>query len=280
MISVLTLVKNRQLHLHRLVEGLQRSLVTPAELVIVDMSDVAINAPDTGFPVKVVRLETGILHLSAARNLAASHAMSKALLFLDVDCIPTAALLGEMMRALLNRDALICADVRYLADGAVRDCWIEEDLVASSIPHPVRAFPDKGMRRETNAGLFWSLAFGIRKSTFEKVGGFEERFEGYGAEDTDFGFRAQQYHVELWLLGGAIALHQHHETIDPPLQHFNDIVRNARLFHQLWSFWPMQGWLDAFEKMQLIAMRDSDVLILRQPTSIEILASRVTSPFV
>jgi len=37
-LSVLTLVKDREPHLIQLVEGLKRSAVAPAELIVVDMS--------------------------------------------------------------------------------------------------------------------------------------------------------------------------------------------------------------------------------------------------
>ena len=38
----------------------------------------------------------------------------------------------------------------------------------------------------------------------------------------------------------------------PPVEHVADIVRNARLFHDVWGTWPMQGWLDEFERRGLV----------------------------
>ena len=54
-------------------------------------------------------------------------------------------------------------------------------------------------------------------------------------------------------IGGAHAFHQFHPTADPPVAHVDDIVRNARIFYRRWGWWPMEGWLDAFEESGLIA---------------------------
>lgn len=266
MISVLTIVRNRAGHLAQLVEGLRRSICPPAELIVIDMaSDRPIALSDTDFPVHVLRLATEHLPLAEARNLAARHASSDNLLFLDVDCIPMRALVGTMDKALERTDALICAEIRYLGPDDARARWNEADLAARGKPHPVRDFPPEGLRAEPNPGLFWSLAFGIRRTRFEALGGFDEAYLGYGGEDTDFGFRATAAQLPLLFMGGPGAFHQYHPSPDPPLQHFGDIVRNAQLFRERWGFWPMEGWLRQFEAMGLIAIAPSALQVLRQP---------------
>jgi len=280
-ISVLTLVKNRAGHLDNLVEGLIRSGQQPDELVIVDMSDIPVTVVSTPFPSRVVRLETTDLPLAQARNLAARHASGDHLLFLDVDCIPMADLVRAMDSALSHQDALICAEVRYLGPDAVLASWTEPELMRSSQPHPARSFPATGLRKEDNAGLFWSLTFGLHQTTFARLGGFDERFTGYGAEDTDFGFRSRDSLTPLMFMGGAGAFHQHHDVYDPQLQHFEDILRNAGVFHQKWGVWPMTGWLAAFESMGLIQRDLEQINRLRSPTLEEVksAARDDSSPF-
>ena len=274
-VSVLTLVKNRPTHLGRLVEGLQRSRATPLELVIVDMSDdPVVVEPFCGFPVTVVRLSADGLPLAQARNLAARHARGSVLLFLDVDCIPSRALVGRLQADLADHDALICAQVGYLGPDAVPNSWTEEGLAEASQSHPVRDFPTSGLRVEDNAGLFWSLTFGIRRDRFERLGGFDEDFTGYGAEDTDFGFRCREAGVPLMFAGGPGSFHQHHGVYDPPLQHYEDIVRNALRFHQRWGVWPMEGWLKCFEALGLIVLQEERLIRCRAPTPDEIEAAR------
>lgn len=269
-LSVLTIVRNRAAHFANLVEGLRRSAVAPTELVVVDMSDVPIPCPYADFPIEMIRLETQGLPLAAARNRAAAASSGDRLLFLDVDCIPLRDCLSTMDAVLADRDGLLCADVRYLGPDDARSDWNERDLLAAGVPHSVREFPTSGVRVEDNPGLFWSLAFAIRRARFDALGGFDERFSGYGAEDTDFGFRARAMNVPLLFVGSAIACHQHHPVYDPPLQHFADILRNADQFRQVWGMWPMRGWLDAFANLGLIAITGETLSLLRHPTAEEI----------
>lgn len=258
-ISVLTLVRGRAAHFANLVEGLRRSATPPGELVVVDMNDEPITRPQADFPVTVRRMRGRSLPLAAARNLAARLARRENLLFLDVDCIPARRLVGDMEAALAGDDALVCAEVRYLSPGDAHAEWSEDDLVAAGAPHPVRPFPQTGLAREPNAGLFWSLAFGVRRARFAALGGFDEAFVGYGAEDTDLGFRARDAGVPLLLMAGPGAFHQHHPVSDPPVEHLDDILRNAAVFHAKWGTWPMAGWLEAFERKGLLRI-DGDRL--------------------
>nr|WP_248307517.1 glycosyltransferase [Bosea sp. FBZP-16] len=274
-ISVLTIVKNREAHLRNLVEGLRRSTVPPLELVIVDMSDEPVERPVADFPVRVIRHATHGLPLAQARNLAAAQATSPSLLFLDVDCIPGSDLISAMADAVNFQDGLICAEIQYLPEGAANDGrWCEATLRAVGMPHPARRFPAAGLVAEPNSGLFWSLAFGISAEAFDRISGFDEDFTGYGAEDTDFVFRAREVGLDLYFLGGTCAYHQHHDVFDPPLQHFDDIVRNARIFHARWGFWPMVGWLDAFAESGFVSREGSTLTVNRFPTASEIRAAK------
>jgi GT2 family glycosyltransferase len=270
--SVLTIVKDRPGHLEQLLEGLRRSDVMPSEFIAVDMgSDPPVNLGDVPFPARVVRLDGDGLPLAAARNLAARRATGELLLFLDVDCIPMRGLIGSMVKVLEAHAALVCAQVRYLGPDDARGSWQEADLLGRSAGHPVRRFPASGIRRVEEAGLFWSLTFGILRESFFDLGGFDERFTGYGAEDTDFGFRAREAQLPLLFMGGPGAFHQHHDTFDPPLQYFADILRNAARFRGKWGIWPMEGWLAAFQKAGLIRLTDEQIDVVRYPTSREIL---------
>lgn len=267
-ISVLTLGRGRRAHLARLIEGLCRSTTIPDELIIVDMGGPQIELPSAAFPIRVLLLKEGNLPLAQARNLAAAAAKYEMLLFLDIDCVPMAGLLGEI-RATQHHDALLCAEVRYLAKDAIQDGWEEGGLLRNSITHPARSFPSAGVRRESNPGLFWSLVFAIRLDLFNDLGGFDERFTGYGAEDTDFGYRAKAAGIDLLFLGGPGAFHQHHDVFDPPLQHFRDIIRNAQIFYDRWKFWPMQSWLEAFARLDLICFDRGRIVTLRPPHASE-----------
>lgn len=274
-VSVLTIVKDRGEHVRQVIAGLARSSVAPEDVVIVDMSTRPLDIPETGLPITVLHQPDAGLPLAWARNFAARHARCETLIFLDIDCIPARDLVARLGQALAEEDTLICADVRYLPAHPGRGDWSETAMFEGGQPHPARLFPAEGLRAEPNPGLFWSLAFGIRKATFQRLGGFDERFTGYGGEDTDFGFRAQAAHLPLLFLGGGPgAFHQHHGVYDPPLQHVADIVRNAGLFHRIWGVWPMSDWLAQFNALGLIAFRPDRIELLRTPTDQEIATAR------
>lgn len=281
-LSALTLVRNRQAHLDRLVEGLKLSASPPDELIVVDMSDAPARLPPVGFPVRVERLAGDALPLAAARNLAAALASGDILLFLDVDCIVSSAVCDRMQAVLAEHDAVICPEVLYLPAGAVRPGPLSEvDLSAAGRPHPVRPFPREGESPEGNPGLFWSLAFALRRSTFHRLGGFDETYVGYGAEDTDLGFRIAREGLPLLFAGGVPVFHQHHDGYDPPLQHFRALIANAKRFHAAWSIWPMDGWLRPMADLGLVDWSSDELTICRDPTPAEIAAAQKdpASPF-
>jgi GT2 family glycosyltransferase len=277
-LSVLTIVRNRTDHLVNLLEGVRRSAVQPDEVIVVDMSDEPVALTGLQSSVRIERLETAGLPLAQARNRAAACATGERFIYLDVDCIPMRECLGRLSAAIKDTDGLVCAEVRYLGPGDAAAGWDEALLMGKGRAHPVRPFPRDGLEPVSNPGLFWSLAFAIRRSTFAAIGGFDERFTGYGAEDTDFGFAAREAGCPLYFLGGALACHQYHETFDPPMQHLDDIVANANRFHRKWGIWPMSGWLEQFEKLGLIAWQSDNVRTLRRPSEDEIGKARSLWP--
>jgi GT2 family glycosyltransferase len=275
-LSVITIVRNRASHLSRLIEGLAHGTSAPSELIVVDMSDEPVCLPRLAFPSYCIALQKDHLALAAARNAGAQVAHFDHFLFLDVDCIPRQNLITLMTEALIVQDGLICPEVRYLGPDSTH---LHDDsaLERASVTHPARVFPDDGCRTEPNAGLFWSLAFGIRRGTFEALGGFDEWYEGYGGEDTDFGYRAREAGVPLIFLGGTGAFHQHHGVMSPPLHHLHDIVRNANRFFQRWGIWPMDGWLRQFEALGVVAFDAERLRLVRPPTPAEFEAARQPS---
>lgn len=273
--TVITLNKGRDAHLARLLEGLARG-APPACCIVVEIGDAA-PLPTLPFPVERVPFPHAGLPLAAARNAGRRAARTDTLIFLDVDCIPSAGLVAGLSQAVDAQDGLICCEIGYLPAGGVADGWHEADLDRLGHPHPVRAFPPAGtVTTAPQPGLFWSLAFAVRAATYDRIGGFDESFSGYGAEDTDLAFRAAAAGVPILFLGGPRAYHQHHPGYDPPLQHFRDIVANAGRFHARHGIWPMDGWLDGFARLGLIAADwRKGIVVRRDPTPDEMAAARL-----
>jgi hypothetical protein len=53
-------------------------------------------------------------------------------------------------------------------------------------------------------------------------------------------------------IGDARAYHQWHPVSRPPVEHLDDIVRNAEIYRARWGTTPMLGWLEAFEDRGLV----------------------------
>ncbi len=264
--NVLTLVHGRRPHLANLIQGLEASSVLPRGLWIVHMNEAPGAFSSPHFPITTLRLdEPAGLPLARARNCVASIDPEAPWVFLDVDCIPAHDLLAQYRDSLLAQpDALHMGQVRYLPEGANRSGWTEAELSARGAEHPVAQFRT-GPGNALPYHLFWSLNFACTGQVFARIGGFDEEYRGYGGEDTDFAFRARRAGVPL-LDHAAVAFHQYHPSYEPPLNHFADIVTNARHFYRRWGVWPMEGWLRAFSDLGLVRWTDEHLEIIQAPS--------------
>jgi hypothetical protein len=153
-------------------------------------------------------------------------------------------------------NGLVMGTPNYL-ESKVDEPFTDEDLKKASKPHPARPKINSGLQKWEDYAMFWSLCFGISKTNFIKIGGFDERYTGYGGEDTDFAFMAKDRGVDFYL-SDATVFHQPHTVYSPPVNHLNDIVKNSTAFKNKWGWWPMENWLNDFEEMGLIERSDSD----------------------
>src|SRR5699024_7762080 len=149
------------------------------------------------------------------RNIDAARARHDTLIFLDVDCIVAPSFI-EQLSAKLSQypNALLMGQPRYLT----RPLSNEESLALQkgaltndylnhlSVYNPYRDNFDAkqsistkttptAIKKTDDYVAFWSLCFAIKREQFEKIGGFDTQYTGYGAEDTDFAFTARQLDI-------------------------------------------------------------------------------------
>ncbi len=281
-ISVLTIVRGRQTHLENQLKGLLQSQVMPAQWIVVGM-DQEVSVPMTDrLPVRTDRVngDGESLPLAKARNRAAAICKTEQMIFLDVDCIPSPTMIGTFQAALTDDERLWMGNAKYLPADATSDRWFLDDLASVAVDHPLQPKLESGHRRPSDQyEMFWSLCFAITQAMFDRIGGFDETFGGYGGEDTDFAFTARQAGVPFGFLG-ATAFHQHHVVCQPPLNHFHEILSNASHFHQKWNVWPMLSWLDAFQSAGLVEYdpRADQWRVLREPSDDEIRSAQTLTP--
>ena len=276
-ISVCTLYSQRTSHLQNLIQGLINSKIHPWELVIICMNDSQPELPSTPFKIHSSVINSPHkLPLAQARSQAYSIAQGEFLIFLDVDCIPDPNLVETFAYHLEQEDALYQGSIRYL-HSQWRKQWTFETLHFDSSPHHLQGKElQRNQRISHGYEFFWSLCFGIRKSTFTQIGGFDSRFTGYGGEDTDFSFTARLNKVPFYKIS-ALAYHQFHASYSPPLNHLTDIVENAKVFYDKWNFLPMDNWLKQFAELGYIKLEDDRIEILKYPSQSEIEAFRKSS---
>ena len=252
-ISICTLAHGRADHLVNLVKGLNHSTRPPMELVVAVMQKERYELPSSGFPIRQVMVDAAQICLSGGRNIAAAKAQGDLLVFLDVDCIPAPALIEDYAAAHRKYEGVLMGEVGYLPKGATNDGIAFDRFESIAVKHSERAGPPEGMVGAcSDYRCFWSLNFAIAARTFADLGGFDERYIGYGGEDTDFGRTFASAGVPLWWVKGAKAYHQYHKHHMPPVHHLDSVLANARVFADKWGEPTMQHWLRAFRLMGLI----------------------------
>lgn len=243
--AVVTIARGRHDHLAAQARALTQD---PPDLhVVVAMDDRDLAAVVPGAEVVDVPLDRGALPLAAARNAGVRRARelrADLLVLLDVDCIPSPNLLGRYREAAATHGGVLCGPVGYLPPPPAGG-YPPTGLADLAVAHPARPVPgDDEVLAAPEPDLFWSLSFATTPDVWDEVGGFCEDYRGYGGEDTDFGHAAARAGVAMFWVGGAWAWHQHHGAGGTPVQHLDDILRNATVFHDRWGWWPMLGWLD------------------------------------
>lgn len=259
----MTIAHGRHEHLRGQGWGLHQQTWPADDYVVVAMGDTGIAAvaheqhPDA-LVVELPAVATD-LPLARARNAGAEAAIgagADVLVFLDVDCIPSPTTVQRYAAVLSPRPApgpvVACGDVHYLPPVQHPADYRAPGLAERAEPHPARPSPAPDVVLPGgDVRLFWSLSFAVTALDWQDLGGFDEVYSGYGAEDTDFGQRLAAAGGELIWVGGATAYHQHHPTQTPPIGHLHSIVHNANLFRDRWGWFPMEGWLAEFSARHL-----------------------------
>lgn len=230
------------------------------------------------------------------RNLGAAKASHELLIFLDVDCMVSTAFIERLTEKLkLHSAALLMAQPLYLTRPLTDDESLQlqqgdfgnTKLNALAVTNPYRhnlvnqadelasnmaISPQNTIELTQDYGAFWSLCFAISQTQFQRIGGFDTHYVGYGAEDTDLAFMARALYIEFYLTADVV-YHQQHSVSRPPLNHLSSIVINANRFYDKWQHWPMGGWLKSFAEIQIIdwePQQQNPIIIIRQPNKDEI----------
>lgn len=283
-VAVVTIARGRHAHLEQQHRSLAHGGRTPDDYVVVAMSDREIlsrTVAGLARTVEHVPLGPGdAVPLAAARNHGVAVAIDRGadvVVLLDVDCLAGGDLVAAYEEVVTQRPGRIWSGPVTYLDPPPPGGYPADDpdaLALLDAPHPARPAPAPGeVLAAEDPHLFWSLSFGVAPSTWRRVGGFCEEYVGYGGEDTDLGLTAVSRGVGLGWVGSARAYHQHHPVSSPPVEHLDDILQNGRVHRERWGYWPMIGWLEAFEARGLVRRAGEDWVRATPPP-----APRSTTP--
>lgn len=191
-----------------------------------------------GVPVRLIERPEG--GPAAARNAGVAAASGEVLLFLGDDTEPGD---GGLLRAHLDLHAArpqptygvlgritwtprapVTPFMRWLENGGPQFHYGDLD------PGPVDA-----------ASYFYSSHASLKRSLFERVGGFDERFPTAAVEDTELGVRLAEAGLELDYHPELLVLHDHPTTPAQSLRRSVAVGRSAALYNRLRPDRPHPG---------------------------------------
>jgi Glycosyl transferase family 2 len=207
--------------LARTLAALAAQTLPPADVVVAD--DGSAVPPEVG--VRVVSQPDRGFRAAAARNLGARHVEGEVLVFLDADTAPEPRFLEE-----LTRRVAVCPDV--LAVGRRRHT---DPATGRELPEPAWLRDGYAASRDLLDADGRSFRFVIsavlacRRSLFDDLGGFDERFVGYGGEDWDLAYRAWNGGAVLVHEPGAVAWHDGPDWAGRPDEQDRKALEASRL---------------------------------------------------
>jgi GT2 family glycosyltransferase len=168
------------------------SAVTPA-FVVPDVDTLVVTQPDEGF------------RAAAVRNLAVRHSTGEVLVFLDADTVPEAGYVEGVVRHIgLCPDVLAVGRRRHTSFSRLAEDEQPQDVDALEEPPwllDAYATTENLLNADGRSFRFViGAVMACRKELFLDLGGFDERFVGYGGEDWDFAYRAWN--------AGAVLVHE------------------------------------------------------------------------
>jgi GT2 family glycosyltransferase len=238
-LSVVIPTKNRLGALTRTLAALEAQQVdgTSVEAIVIDngssddtVEQVRNRATGAAIPIRLLEQPNG--GPAAARNRGVEVASGEIVLFLGDDTEPDGP---NLLRAHFELHAAR-PDEAYGVLGRIT--WNPRNPVTPFM-HWLENGGPQFHYSELTAGpvdasnYFYSSHVSIKRSLFERVGGFDERFPAAAVEDTELGVRLAEAGLELDYHPDLLVLHDHPTTPAQSLHRSVTVGRSAALYNRL-----------------------------------------------
>jgi glycosyltransferase involved in cell wall biosynthesis len=259
--SIVISTYNQKYTLKLALESLSRQIKTPKifELIIAD--DASTDGIDEfikklRFPIflKYIRSDEN-LGRSKNRNRGIEKAMGKQVILFDGDMVPEDGFIEAYMRAWDEFPSGVILGSWRAPDNTNNSRWQKYQLSRGRL----------GMSRGQNVPgkYFTSGNFSIANNILSKMSGFDTSFEGWGGEDTDFGFRLERNGVPMHFMPEASCLHYHNKAISETISEYERYGKYG--YRALMNKYPETV---MFEKGWLLGLPDSTKGVYRKIISI------------
>ena len=208
-VSIIVPVYNNSRDLKECLSAIRVASFSKTEIIVVDdasTDDTLSTAIGLGVrPLRLVK-NSGV---AAARNYGARHAQGEIVLFVDADVVIPPGAVKRVMEVFEGNPALSAVFGSYNAQPRAMGTVSQYRNLLHHFVH------QKG---KTEASTFWAGCGAIRRSAFEKIGGFDERrYRHPSIEDIELGYRLRQAghrilldkslqvtHLKKWTLSSVI----------------------------------------------------------------------------
>jgi len=221
-VSVIIPYFEAQAQLDLVLAGVARQDYPRSRLDVVVVDDGSRSPPDVtlgaGLRVRVLRQDDQGFRAARARNLGARAAEGDILVFLDGDTVPEPGFVAAISRLPGSCPDVVAVGRRRHADlsglrPADLGSWWAGQLAVPELGEP--AWLSEAYRRTGNLlqadrrsyRYLISAVLAMHRAMFDELGGFDERFVGYGGEDWELAHRSYVAGAVLAHIPGAVAWH-------------------------------------------------------------------------